>query len=87
MVTRLPGSVGSAVGQAGRGAHVLSPQHVAQLGAELFGRHGIAVEVAGTLLLAAVVGAAVIVAHGPNKNRTLGNSGPPRQPGSTEASR
>ncbi len=43
---------------------VLSPQHVAHLGGELFGRHLIAVEVAGTLLLAAVVGAAVIVAQG-----------------------
>jgi NADH-quinone oxidoreductase subunit J len=43
---------------------VLSPQHMAHFGGELFGRHVIAVEVAGTLLLAAVVGAAVIVAHG-----------------------
>ena len=42
---------------------VLAPQHVAQVGAELFGRHLIAVEVAGTLLLAALVGAAVIVAQ------------------------
>ncbi len=40
---------------------VLAPQHVALVGAELFGRHLIAVEVAGTLLLAALVGAAVIV--------------------------
>lgn len=39
---------------------VLADQHVAQIGAELFGRHLIAVEVAGTLLLAALVGAAVI---------------------------
>jgi NADH-quinone oxidoreductase subunit J len=43
---------------------VLAPQHVARVGGELFGRHLIAVEVAGTLLLAAVVGAAVIVAQG-----------------------
>ena len=43
---------------------VLAPQHVARLGGELFGRHLIAVEVAGTLLLAALVGAAVIVAQG-----------------------
>ncbi len=41
---------------------VLSPYHVAGIGMELFGRHLIAVEIAGTLLLAAVVGAAVIVA-------------------------
>jgi NADH-quinone oxidoreductase subunit J len=43
---------------------VLSPQQVARFGGELFGRHLLAVEVAGTLLLAAVVGAAVIVAQG-----------------------
>ena len=42
-------------------AGVLAPQHVARLGDELMGRHLIAVEVAGTLLLAALVGAAVIV--------------------------
>jgi NADH:ubiquinone oxidoreductase subunit 6 (subunit J) len=44
--------------------NVLSPQHVAHVGAELFARHLVAVEVAGTLLLAALVGAAAIVAHG-----------------------
>jgi NADH-quinone oxidoreductase subunit J len=43
---------------------ILTPQHVARLGSELFGRHLIAVEVAGMLLLAAVVGAAAITAHG-----------------------
>ncbi len=42
---------------------VLSPNHVASFGMELFGRHLIAIEVAGTLLLAALVGAGVIVAH------------------------
>ena len=40
---------------------VFAEQHVAQLGAQLMGRHLIAVEVAGTLLLAALVAAAVIV--------------------------
>lgn len=40
---------------------VLVPQHVARLGGELFGRHLLAVELAGTLLLAALVGAATIV--------------------------
>jgi NADH-quinone oxidoreductase subunit J len=44
-----------------RSDEILAQQHVAHLGAELFGRHLIAVEVAGTLLLAALVGAAVIV--------------------------
>jgi NADH-quinone oxidoreductase subunit J len=42
-------------------ANILTPRHVARIGGELFGRHLIAVEVAGTLLLAALVGAAVIV--------------------------
>jgi NADH-quinone oxidoreductase subunit J len=40
---------------------VLVPEHVARLGAELFGRHLIAVEVAGTLLLVALIGATAIV--------------------------
>lgn len=40
---------------------VLTNQHVARLGAELFGRHLIAVEVAGTLLLVALIGATAIV--------------------------
>jgi NADH-quinone oxidoreductase subunit J len=46
-------------------ANILAPQHVARIGNELFGRHLIAIEVAGTLLLAALVAAAVIV--GKNK--------------------
>jgi NADH-quinone oxidoreductase subunit J len=41
--------------------NVLVDDHVAHLGAELFGRHLIAVEVAGTLLLIALVGATAIV--------------------------
>lgn len=42
---------------------ILTPQHVARLGGELFGRHLIAVEVAGVLLFVALVGAAAIVAR------------------------
>jgi NADH-quinone oxidoreductase subunit J len=42
---------------------VLAPEHTVQIGRELFGRHLIAVEIAGTLLLAALVGAATIVVH------------------------
>jgi NADH-quinone oxidoreductase subunit J len=49
-------------------ANILAPQHVARIGGELFGRHLIAVEVAGTLLLAALVGAAAIV----GRNEGLG---------------
>jgi NADH:ubiquinone oxidoreductase subunit 6 (subunit J) len=40
------------------------PDQVARLGAELFTRHLVAVEVAGTLLFAALVGAVVVVAQG-----------------------
>ena len=45
---------------------------MAQLGGELFGRHLIAVEVTGALLLAALVGAAVIIgrARGPLEPET-----------------
>ncbi len=43
---------------------ILTPQHVARLGGELFGRHLIAVDVVGTLLLVALIGAAVIAAQG-----------------------
>lgn len=45
-------------------ANILSPNHVEKLGAELFSKHLIAVETAGTLLLVALVGAIAIVAHG-----------------------
>jgi NADH-quinone oxidoreductase subunit J len=44
-------------------AVVLTPQHVARFGTELFGRHLIAVEVAGVLLLVALIGASAIVLH------------------------
>jgi hypothetical protein len=54
---------GLPIGPGDRAASVLAEQHVMRLGAELFGPHLIAVEVAGVLLLAALVGAAVIVAH------------------------
>jgi NADH-quinone oxidoreductase subunit J len=43
--------------------NILAPEHVARLGGELFGRHLLAVEVAGTLLLAALIGAAIIVSQ------------------------
>lgn len=52
------------VSAADREAEILSPDHMAHLGGQLFSRHLIAVEVAGTLLLAALVGAVAIVAHG-----------------------
>jgi NADH-quinone oxidoreductase subunit J len=55
------------VGEAARAEGILVPQHMARLGEELFGRHLIAVEVAGVLLLATLVGAAVIAAQGKMK--------------------
>lgn len=42
---------------------ILAESQMVRIGQELFGRHLIAVEVAGTLLLVALVGAAVIVGH------------------------
>jgi NADH-quinone oxidoreductase subunit J len=46
-------------------ANIRSRDHVAHLGAELFSRYLIGVEVAGTLLLVALVGAIAIVSHEP----------------------
>jgi NADH-quinone oxidoreductase subunit J len=43
---------------------VLTPEHVARFGGELFGRHLIAIDIVGVLLLVALVGAAVIIAQG-----------------------
>jgi NADH-quinone oxidoreductase subunit J len=42
----------------------LAVDHVARLGGELFGRHLVAVEAAGVLLLVALIGAIAIVSHG-----------------------
>jgi NADH-quinone oxidoreductase subunit J len=55
---------GGPAGPEGAAAGVLGPGQVARLGAELFTRHLVAVEVTGTLLFAALVGAAVIIAQG-----------------------
>lgn len=51
---------------AGEGAAVdlLASDHVARLGGELFGRHLLAVEVAGVLLLVALVGSIAIISRG-----------------------
>jgi NADH-quinone oxidoreductase subunit J len=42
----------------------LAENHVARLGAELFGRHLVAVEAAGVLLLVALIGAIAVVSRG-----------------------
>jgi len=56
-VTRSPTGAPNGLG------HVLARDHVARLGAELFSRQLIAVELAGVLLLATLVGAVAIVEH------------------------
>lgn len=43
---------------------ILADQHVAHFGAQMFSKYLIAVQVAGALLLAALVGAVAIIAHG-----------------------
>ena len=49
-----------------------SSEHVALLGGELFAKHLVAVEVAGTILLVALVGAVAIVIQG--KGQTVGSA-------------
>lgn len=51
---------------------VLHPLHMANLGRRLFSQQLIAVEVAGTLLLAALVGAIAIAIHGKQSRATEG---------------
>ena len=46
-----------------RATEILADEHMAHLGRELFSRHLIAVEIAGTLLLVALVGSIAIVAY------------------------
>ncbi len=56
-------SIASAAVHQGDG-EIFADQHMAKLGGELFSRHLISVEVAGTLLLVALVGAVAIVIQG-----------------------
>lgn len=62
---------------------VLHESHVARLGAELFARHLISVEVVGTVLLVALVGAIVIVIQG-NPRRGTGSRESGTQQGVTD---
>jgi NADH-quinone oxidoreductase subunit J len=55
---------------------VQSADHVANLGAELFGRHLIAVQAAGCMLMAALVGALAIATHGSGPTKATGISSP-----------
>lgn len=61
-----------------RHEQILSPQHMAHLGGELFSRYLIAVEVAGTLLLVALVGAVSIVAQAGKEANTTARAVPQR---------
>ena len=62
-----------------RPGDVLHPQHMANLGQQLFSQQLIAVEVAGTLLMAALVGAIAIAIHG--KQERVGGFIPPAATG------
>jgi NADH-quinone oxidoreductase subunit J len=66
-----------AITQADRERVVLRDDHVAAVGSELFGRHLLTVEVAGTLLLAALVGAAAIVGRSKGPLASPGSGQPP----------
>ncbi len=57
-------AAGSPPAAAESGVDMLAADHVARLGGELFGRHLLAVEVAGVLLLVALVGSIAIVSRG-----------------------
>ncbi len=46
-----------------RQKNILNDQHVAKLGSQMFSKHLVAVEVAGTLLLVALVGAVAILSR------------------------
>jgi NADH-quinone oxidoreductase subunit J len=48
---------------------ILNPNHMARLGGYLFSRHLVSLEVAGTLLLAALVGAVAIAIQGKQRDR------------------
>jgi NADH-quinone oxidoreductase subunit J len=61
-----------------RDVELLNDEHMAHLGRQLFSRHLLAVEVAGTLLLAALVGAIAIVGQGKQTSGVLASSAKPR---------
>jgi NADH-quinone oxidoreductase subunit J len=71
------GPVPTPATEAQRAENILAEDHVARFGAELFGRHLVAVEVAGTLLLAALVGAAAIAARATEDGEVSPSKSPP----------
>lgn len=58
------GSAAEPATAAAAGIDMLADNHVARLGGELFGRHLLAVEVAGVLLLVALIGSIAMVSRG-----------------------
>lgn len=52
-----------------RSGEILAEEHVARLGAQLFSEHLISIQVAGTLLLVALVGAVAIVSYDESKRQ------------------
>lgn len=59
---------------AARQDNILADRHMERLGAQLFSRHLIAIEVAGTMLLAALVGAVAIAIHSKPLARSAGGA-------------
>ena len=66
--------------------NILADDHVAHLGAELFSRYLIPVEVAGTLLLVALVGAVAMVESTKYEKRRIKASAGNRRDGMPSAS-
>lgn len=64
LVGILTATIAASVKDVGHGQQVAAGYNVSRLGAELFTRYLLAVEAAGVLLFAALVGAAVIVNQG-----------------------
>jgi len=69
--TALAGGGTAVTGQARQDTDPLAADHVARLGGELFGRHLLAVEAAGVLLLVALVGSIAIVSRTPTEEGTV----------------
>jgi len=79
----LPGSDSATASPADAAApatDLLAENHVARLGGELFGRHLLAVEAAGVLLLVALVGSIAIVSRGATVEPSPAASGTARSP-------
>jgi NADH-quinone oxidoreductase subunit J len=81
LVAALPAGTDTSQGpdsRSGNQSIIGEQDHMARLGGELFARHLVSVEIAGTLLLVALVGAIAIVLHGKTPvppSRDLGRSG------------